>query len=508
MYRKLEEIAAAFAELETAYNASPIGLAVVDIDLRYRRINPRLAEMNGLPVEAHIGKTIGELVPSLEPLAKSVVEKILRTGEPQLDVEFCGETQQAPGRIRYWREQWAPVKNPGGKVVAIAVAVDEITERKLAQDELAANRLELQRRVQELETLMASVPAAILIAHDCHCTEITGNREAEKLFRVSPGERITAELFEAFESRPFPDHDEPKPIPKGGLPMEIAARTGAPVRDVELILKFKDGESRFIAGSAHPLLNPDGSVRGVIAAFSDITARKRAEQQLADEMRNKDAFLATLSHEVRSPLNALSSGVEVLKRRACNDCVVQDVVAMIARQHKQLTRLVDDLLDISRIGRGEILLHVTNVNVSHCVRDVIEAMRPTLSTKDQSVSFDEVEEQANVSGDAARVMQIITNLITNAHKFSPPGSRIGVSTRREGEKIVLSIHDEGPGIPGDVLPHIFDRFFTTGGSGGQHGLGIGLWLSRELVRLHQGTITAANRKPGPGAVFTVELQAI
>ncbi len=191
MYQKLADIAAALAELETAYNASPIGLAVLDTDLRFRRINPRLAMMNGIPADAHIGKTVGELLPALEEFAESLMRAIVETGTPKLDIELSGETPNEPGVTRFWREQWAPIKDVNGEVIGASISVEDITEIKCVEARLAESERELRQRVSELETMMASTPAAILVAHDAQCAHITGNREAEKIFGFARGVRIT-----------------------------------------------------------------------------------------------------------------------------------------------------------------------------------------------------------------------------------------------------------------------------------------------------------------------------
>lgn len=506
MYHKIEEIAAAFAELETAYNESPVGLAVLDTELRFRRINPRLAAMNGIPVEAHIGRTVGELLPALEGAAKSLAREIIETGQPKLDIEIAGETPLNPGDIRYWCEQWAPVKDSSGKVVALAVSVEDITERKRVEAALKASQRDLEHKVAELETLMASAPAAILVAHDAKCTRLTGNREAEKIFGFGTGESIADSTFEAFETLPFPEHHAGKRILREDLPIETAARTGRPVRNAELRLRFKDGAEKYISGNAHPLFNSDGTVRGVIGAFDDITARKRAEHMLAQELRNKDAFLATLSHEMRNPLSALAAGIEALAAKAVTQPDLRRLPELLARQEKQLTRLVNDLLDISRIGRGQISLDCANFEVRQALRGAIQATEALRTHKKQSLNYEEPPEDVTVNADAARITQVITNLLHNASKFSPAGSVIDIEVRKEKDMVVIVVADHGPGIAKERLPQIFDQFFTaTVAENRTSGLGIGLWLSRELVTLHGGAITAANRTPGHGAQFTVEI---
>ena len=506
MYRKMAEIAAQFAELETAYNESPVGLAVLDTELRFRRVNPRLAAMNGISVEGHIGKTVGELLPGLEAAARSLGREIIETGRPKLDIELSGETPSHPGEIRYWCEQWAPVKDSSGKVVAIAISVEDITERKRVEGALEASQRELEHRVAELETLMASAPAAILVAHDAQCTHLTGNREAEKMFGFGAGDSITDSTFEAFETLPFPEHRAGKRIPRENFPIETAARTGSPVRNAELTLRFKDGSEKYISGNAHPLFNSDGTVRGVIGAFDDITARKRAEHALAQELRNKDAFLATLSHEMRNPLSALAAGIEALAAKAVAQPDLRKFPELLSRQEKQLTRLVNDLLDISRIGRGQIVLDCSNFKLSDALRSAIQATDALRTRRKQSLNYVEAPEGVTVNADAARITQVITNLLHNASKFSPTGSVIDIELRVEKDMVVIVVADHGPGIANGRLPQIFDRFFTaTVADERTPGLGIGLWLSRELVMLHGGVITAANRTPGPGAQFTVEL---
>lgn len=279
----------------------------------------------------------------------------------------------------------------------------------------------------------------------------------------------------------------------------------------------KDG-TRFVT-AAHIVRFEVKGVPCWICVQADITDRKRAEREreellerertsraaAEDASRVKDEFLAMLGHELRNPLAPIVTVLELLRRRGHDR---DPSYAVIDRQVRHLQRLVDDLLDVSRITRGRISLDKRRVEVATVVRDAVEMVTPLLEQKRHTLDV-QVPPGLAVTGDRGRLAQILGNLLVNAAKYTRPGGRISVAGAREGQEVVLIVRDNGMGIPPDILPHIFDLFAqgprTTDRSEG--GLGIGLAVVRGLLELHGGRIVARSEGVGQGSEFEVHLPA-
>ncbi|NMO15061.1 response regulator [Pyxidicoccus fallax] len=228
----------------------------------------------------------------------------------------------------------------------------------------------------------------------------------------------------------------------------------------------------------------------------------RAEAESAN--RAKDQFLAMLGHELRNPLAAITSGVKVLSV-ARDDARRERTRALVERQALHLARLVDDLLDVARVSSGRITLQKGPMDLSDCVRRALAALESSERTRAHQLEVDVAP--AWLSGDDSRLSQVVTNLVSNALKYTPEGGRIRVSTREEGEHVVLEVSDTGVGLPADALPRVFDLFFQEDRSldRSQGGLGVGLTLVKRLVDLHGGTVRASSEGPNQGSTFTVHL---
>jgi signal transduction histidine kinase len=233
----------------------------------------------------------------------------------------------------------------------------------------------------------------------------------------------------------------------------------------------------------------------------EINERKMAEQQ----NKAKDDFLAMLGHELRNPLGAITSAASILGAGNASADQISYAKGVIQRQSQHLKRIVDDLLDLSRIMSGKILLDKRNFEFSKVAAACIETLKITGRAKQYTLNVH--MESVWMNGDPARVEQIVTNLLDNAFKYTPPGGTIGIEVRAEGEDVVFEVADSGVGISADLLPHIFDVFVQGDNSldRTQGGLGIGLALVRQLVMLHEGTVQAGSEGEGRGSVFTVRM---
>jgi signal transduction histidine kinase len=242
-----------------------------------------------------------------------------------------------------------------------------------------------------------------------------------------------------------------------------------------------------------------------------IVERLRAEQALRDADRRKDEFLATLAHELRNPLAPIRTGLQVLMR-APSEAPAQSarVLTMMERQLEQLVKLIDDLLDVSRIATGKVVLQRERVDLRKVIDVALEGTQPFIETAQLDVSVACPQQPVWVVADAPRMAQVLSNLIHNAVKYSAKGGRLRITLQRAGGEAVLQVIDDGAGIPHDMLEHVFDMFTQVRRENGHapEGLGIGLSLVRRLVDLHGGSVSAASAGLGAGSTFTVRLPAV
>jgi PAS domain S-box-containing protein len=348
-----------FRTLESLIQIAPVGIALFDKDMRYRLVNRALVEINGIPAQAHLGRTVAEMFPDILPLVQAHFDNVLRMRRPSELFEVVAEMPSRPGQRRFFVEAWFPV---------------------------------------------------------------TGSEDA-----------------------------------------------------------------------------------AVGAIVMDVTAQRQAEQTLLDADARKDDFLATLSHEMRNPLAAVANGLTVLAmKKEWN----QTAVDIAQRQIRILIRLVDDLLDVSRIRTGKIAVVRERVELRPLLSAAMDQVVAAVQSKAQTIDFSTPSEPVHLDGDAARLTQAFGNLLHNASKFGPKGGTITFHARVEGGQVSVTVRDQGHGIPPETLPILFEMF-GQGQTGPKEalrsGLGIGLALVKVIVELHGGTIEVKPSVAGEGARFEVRL---
>jgi len=272
-------------------------------------------------------------------------------------------------------------------------------------------------------------------------------------------------------------------------------------------VKFlKDGQPVYALVEGIAAQDHQGQGKLCRAAVIDITASKQAEEKLAELDRRKDQFLAMLSHELRNPLAPILNAVQLLQLQKGENSVQQKALAIIERQVRQLTHLVGDLMDVSRAIAGRIQLCQEQVAVSSIVERAVETARPLIDQRRHELTVSLPPDPIWLYADASRLEQVVTNLLTNAAKYTNEGGRIWLSVHQEGDKAVLRVRDTGLGIAPAFLPHVFDLFTQAQQSSdrSQGGLGIGLTLAKRLVEMHSGTIGVSSRL-GQGSEFVVSL---
>ncbi|MDN4038758.1 ATP-binding protein [Massilia sp. YIM B02443] len=243
------------------------------------------------------------------------------------------------------------------------------------------------------------------------------------------------------------------------------------------------------------------------AFFRDITDRKLAEEKLMEADRRKDEFLAMLAHELRNPLAPISAAADLLRLGAPDEARVRQSSTIIGRQVRHMTRLVDDLLDVSRVTRGLITLGQARVAARAVVEEAVEQVRPNVDTRAQRLTVRLPPETAIVRGDKARLVQVVANVLGNAAKYTPAGRGIDLRADVLGAHLVLSVRDEGIGMERELTGRVFDLFAQAERSSdrSQGGLGLGLALVKHLVELHGGTVNCSSPGPGKGSTFVITL---
>jgi len=271
-----------------------------------------------------------------------------------------------------------------------------------------------------------------------------------------------------------------------------------------------DGAPGWVWSRALPILSDNGEIVEWLGAALNLTARKNAEDALRDGDRRKDQFLATLAHELRNPLAPLRSGLETLKRTTADSEAYGRTVKIMDRQLNMLVHLVDDLLDVSRITSGKIRLRRSKVSLQSVLAAGAEASRAIIDARTHRLVIDACEDELVVDGDFDRLVQVFSNLLSNAAKYTDKAGKIEVKLSREGDQAVVTVSDNGIGIPAEDLSSIFGLFAQVRAHH-EHaagGLGIGLSLVKQLVEMHGGSVHARSSGASHGSTFTVSLPSL
>jgi PAS domain S-box-containing protein len=382
----------------------------------------------------------------------------------------------------------APVRQANGELTGIVVVFRDVSERKRAEHE----RAWLAAIIDSSGDAIASKTLdGIVTSWNPGATSLFGYEAAEIV-----GKPITTII-------PPELHSEE---------VEILARLrrGERIDHYETVRVAKDGRRIDISLTISPIRSEDGTIIGASKIARDVTERKRAERLLREADQQKDEFLATLAHELRNPLAPICAAAELLKSAKSLAPELRAATAILERQARHMTHLVDDLLDISRITSGRIRLHQEVVELRDVLKSVIETHRQSAETARHQVTVSISAGPVHVSGDRVRLAQILSNILHNAVKYTPPGGRIGIALHTEDRQAVVSIRDNGMGIPAEKLEHIFEPFAQLDASyeHGDGGLGIGLTLAKRLVELHGGRIEARSAGRGQGTEFLIHLPTI
>ncbi|AEG93239.1 PAS domain-containing hybrid sensor histidine kinase/response regulator [Ramlibacter tataouinensis] len=361
-------------------------------------------------------------------------------------------------------------------------------------DPSTSTSLDAQRK---LDALLNNASVAIFMM-DAQYECVYMNPAAEKLSGYTLPEMQGRTLHDMLHhTRPDGSHFPLEECPIG-LTLEHQHRARG-----EEVFVHKDGSFYPVAFSAAPMHGADGEVIGTILEARDIRQEKAVLSALEESSRAKDEFLAVLGHELRNPLSPITTSLHLMKMRGQRSRELE----VIERQVHHLSRLVDDLLDVSRATRGLIELRKKRVDIAAVIARSVEVARPMLEAREQTLDVQLPAGPAWVDADAARLSQVLTNLLVNASKFSASHTRVTVRCRIQAGRVAVSVKDQGEGIPPDMLDKVFDPFVQShqDKDRARGGLGLGLAIARNIVVLHGGSIRAESGGPGNGSEFTVDL---
>ena len=384
--------------------------------------------------------------------------------------------------------------------VGIATAVLSESVRAARQRAQAQTEAALYQR-EQLRTTLSCIGEAVIV------TDTSG-----QLTMMNPvAERLTGWSAELAAGRPIQEVFRMSDEHSGETvdsPVDRVFRHRIMANTVrQLVLESRDGKRRPIDYSAAPIQDENGSTTGVVLIFRDVTSRRQAEQALRDADRRKDEFLALLAHELRNPLAPIGNALQILEMANGDKDAAEDARRMMHRQFEHLVRLVDDLLDVSRIARGKIELRLERTSLGAILERAVEAARPLINSRKHELTLEVPSDPLELYVDPVRLAQVVTNLLTNAAKYMEEGGYIVLSARTEGDDLVLSVRDTGIGIPAEMLPKVFDMFMQVeqGRTRSHGGLGIGLTLVRSMVQMHGGQVEARSDGPGQGSEFIIRL---
>ena len=450
----------------------------------------------GYTSDEAIGRSVSMLIPAdrLDEEA-SILDRLSRGVHI---THFETRRRHKDGRLLDISLTVSPIADARGQVVGASKTARDISDRKRAEAALQESERRFRQMVDALPVAVYTTdahgrlthfnPAAVEFAG---CTPVLGHDHW----------CVTWNLY----------HPDGTPMPRQEAPMARALSEQQPIRGAQAIAERPDGERRWFEPYPTPLFDAAGRLTGGINLLLDITERIRAQHALQDADRRKDEFLALLAHELRNPLAPIRTGLELLRLAGDTPQSVRRVRLVMERQVTQMVRLIDDLLDVSRIASGKIVLQQVPSSLSELVQSAIDAHRTAIEAAKIDITVDLPGPPCVIDVDPTRFAQVLSNVLHNAVKFTPGQGTIRVSAEtrvaNDARQAVITISDTGIGISKELLPRMFELFVQAepASERAHGGLGIGLALARRLIEMHGGEIAAQSDGPGHGTTIVITM---
>jgi signal transduction histidine kinase len=532
------------AALQAVFERAPLGIALYGRDLRYIDVNDTFARFNDLERDAHRGRALAEVLPDLATVITGALSRVFADGAAILDFPMIGSRSRADAGMRHWLASYLPVEE-GGQVAAAVALVREVTSDRRTQLLLHAQKHILEHLVRGdalSDVLTMIVDTLCGCSVDGFIPTITLVDRDGSTLRHGAGPATLADYSRAIDGQVIGPA-------AGSCGTAVFRRRRVIVEDIQtdpLWAEYRGLASRFglRACWSTPIIATSGRVLGSFALYyheprrpsaDDLTlidlmarttalvielrrgeeerrrlldAERAARRDAESANRGKDEFVATLSHELRTPLNAILGWVSMLKSGTFRPGAENKALDAIERNVHTQARLVEDLIDLSRIIAGKLRIERRAIAIGAVADAALDAVRPAAEAKAiELVTAPPSAADSIVDGDQDRLKQVLWNLLANAIKFTPAGGRVDLRIERGRSEVDVTVSDTGCGMPPELVPHVFDRFRQgerqAGATGG--GLGLGLAIARHIVELHGGTIDAASDGVARGSTFRVRL---
>ncbi len=482
--RKIAELTELTNDMDNLLASTEVGTIFLDAQLRIRKFTPQITETFGL-LPQDVGRSIETFAHKMRhPGLVEDLRRVLASGQPV-------ERDLADPQGKSYFLRLLPYRAKG-VVDGVVLTLIDVTGLRTAEDALFHERY-------LLNSLLRTVPDAIYFK-DARGRYIRCNHAmAARLGVPNAADAIGKTAFD------MPEQDAAMAMHRED---DAVLRTGKPQHyRLERRSEHGGGEAWDMV-TRLPLVDRSNAIVGVIAIFRDVTEQVRAKAKIDDEVRRRDQFLAMLSHELRNPLGAVVSATAMLKAADAHEHAHTRIVDVLERQSRQMARLLDDLLDASRVTQNKIELRRRVVDLRLIASEAADAVRPHARERGLELTLDLAPEPLWVEGDATRLQQIQSNLLSNAVKYTPRGGRVKLVAQPDGNgAAIIRVVDSGAGIPSAMLDSVFDLFVqarhTLDHADG--GLGVGLTLVRALVEMHGGTVSAHSDGDGKGSEFAVRL---
>jgi PAS domain S-box-containing protein len=484
-----EALRASEERLQMALRAGHSGVWDWDMSRDVADVSPSYRELFGLPPGAPVNYEVwlAHVHPEDRARCRAYGDNFFAGRETEWRIAFRIVTPHLGVR---WHQAIGRVyRDPAGKPLRFIGVSTDVTEEQRA---LAA-----LRESEERFRAMADGLPLIVWVHDANGAQQFVNHTFLEYFGVAEAE-LKGERWQVLM--------HPDDAPTYTREFLACIRERRPFH-AEVRVKNAQGEWRTIESWGRPRFSAAGEFLGMVGTSADVTERRRMEQALREADRRKDEFLAMLGHELRNPLAAIAAAMEVFRRVLPGDPALQEVRASTERQTALLRRLVDDLLDSARISTGKIELRRKPVSMQDVVRAAVDTSRPYISAHNHELLVEQAGEPLVVWGDPLRLVQVLSNLLNNAARYTPERGRIRVALQRAEGEAVVRVRDNGIGIAPDMLQEVFGLFVQgeQASSRSGRGLGLGLTLVKRLMELHGGSVSARSEGSGHGSEFVVRL---
>ena len=487
---KVDEISRANSDLRNLITSTNIGTIFLDRALNIQLYTPPVQQLFNI-IASDLGRPLEHITHKLD------YEKIIDDANEVLRSLHSIQREVQSHDNHWYLAQLTPYRTMDDHIDGVVITFMDFTERKQGEVELARITAESQQQTRFFHTILSNI-FDYTYAFDKNGRFLYSNKSHSDLLQLLPQEIVGKNFFDL------------------EFPPQLADKLHKQIQQVfETKMRIKD-ETSFTRPDGHrgcyeyifsPVIGEDGEVELIAGSSRDITEHQQNEKALQEADRRKDIFMATLAHELRNPLAPIRSGLELIRRSQNDPQIIERTLSIIERQTNRIVHLVDDLLEIARITQGKINLRKERFRLKIAIDAAVESCQDEINANKHQLTISLPDNPVYINADLVRIEQVLLNLLTNAAKYTPPGGHIWLSASKVNDEAVISVRDNGLGLPPDRIASIFEMFNQVEKTvqNDCNGLGIGLGVVKQLVEMHGGSVSAASEGEGKGSEFIVRL---